>query len=135
MNRIAIAALILGLVLCVFGFAQSPDSQTPPDGKPINGPDATYRLGGKVKAPRIISAPDPVYPNIKNVKGKVLLWLVVNEKGKTQDIKIAKSLQPDLDQAAIEAVKKWLFEPATLTGKPVKVQINVEVVFNRDSYH
>lgn len=59
----------------------------------------------------------------------VVLWLVVNESGEPQDMKIIRSLQPELDKAAIEAVTKWRFKPATLNGKAIKVQINVEVNF------
>jgi protein TonB len=34
-----------------------------------------------------------------------------------------------LDEKAIEAVSQWRFQPATLNGQPVAVQINVEVSF------
>jgi TonB family protein len=34
-----------------------------------------------------------------------------------------------LDQKAVEAVKKWKFQPAEKDGRPVAVQINVEVNF------
>ena len=35
-----------------------------------------------------------------------------------------------LDENAIEAVKQWRFEPAMKDGKPVAVEINVEVTFH-----
>ena len=47
----------------------------------------------------------------------------------SRDVKVARSLGMGLDQKAIEAVKKWKFEPALKDGKPVAVQINVEVNF------
>ena len=42
---------------------------------------------------------------------------------------VARSLGMGLDQKAIEAVRKWKFEPAMKDGRPVAVQINVEVNF------
>jgi TonB family protein len=43
--------------------------------------------------------------------------------------KVARSLGMGLDQKAIEAVRQWKFEPAMKDGRPVAVQINVEVNF------
>ena len=48
---------------------------------------------------------------------------------KTVNIKITRSIGHGLDQEAIDAVGKWKFEPATLDGRPVPVEINVEVNF------
>jgi len=44
-------------------------------------------------------------------------------------VKVTRSLGLGLDEKAIEAVKQWKFEPAMKDGKPVAVQINVEVSF------
>ena len=44
-------------------------------------------------------------------------------------MKVARSLGMGLDQKAIEAVRRWTFEPAMKDDKPVAVQINVEVNF------
>ncbi len=58
-----------------------------------------------------------------------MLWLIVGPDGKPHDIKVARALGMGLDQKAIEAVRNWKFEPAMKDGKPVAVQINVEVNF------
>ncbi len=58
-----------------------------------------------------------------------MLELVVTPNGLPEDIKVAKSLGPELDKKAIEAVKTWRFEPAIKDGKPVMVKIKVEVKF------
>jgi len=42
---------------------------------------------------------------------------------------VARTLGLGLDEKAIEAVKVWRFEPAMKDGKPVAVQVNVEVTF------
>jgi TonB family protein len=57
-----------------------------------------------------------------------VLWLIVGPDGTPRDIKVARALGMGLDQKAIEAVRNWKFEPALKDGKPVAVQINVEVI-------
>jgi TonB family protein len=91
-----------------------------------------FRVGGGVSAPRALDTPDPEYSEEARkakYQGTVVLWLIVDENGKPRDIKIARSLGMGLDQKAIEAVRRWKFEPAMKDGRPVAVQINVEVNF------
>jgi TonB family protein len=92
-----------------------------------------FRVGGGVSAPRAIDTPDPEYSEEARkakYQGTVVLWLIVDSTGHPKDIKISRSLGMGLDQKAIEAVRKWKFEPAMKDGRPVAVQINVEVNFH-----
>jgi periplasmic protein TonB len=91
-----------------------------------------FRVGGGVSAPRAVSTPDPEYSEEARkakYQGTCVLWLIVGPDGKPRDIKVTRSLGLGLDEKAIEAVRKWMFEPAMKDGKPVAVQINVEVSF------
>ena len=91
-----------------------------------------YRVGGGVSAPKVLYDPDPEYSEEARkakFQGTVVLWLVVAPDGKTQQIKVQRSLGMGLDEKAIEAVRQWRFEPSKLNGQPVPVQINVEVNF------
>jgi periplasmic protein TonB len=91
-----------------------------------------FRVGGGVSAPRAIFTPDPEYSEEARkakYQGTCVLWLVVGPDGRPRDIKVARTLGLGLDEKAIEAVKQWKFEPAMKDGKPVAVQINVEVSF------
>ena len=91
-----------------------------------------FRVGGGVSAPKAISTPDPEYSEEARkakFQGTCVLWLIVGPDGHPRDIKIARTLGLGLDEKAIEAVKNWRFEPAMKDGKPVAVQINVEVSF------
>ena len=54
----------------------------------------------------------------------------VEPDGRTSHIRVLRSVGKDLDQKAINAVKGWKFEPAKLDGKPVAVQIAVQVSFH-----
>ncbi len=92
-----------------------------------------FRVGGGVSAPKAIYSPDPEYSEeARKVKhmGTVVLWLVVGPDGKPRDIKVLRTLGLGLDEKAIEAVKNWRFDPAKKDGKPVAVQINIEVNFH-----
>ena len=91
-----------------------------------------FRVGGGVSAPRVTYQPDPEYSEEARkakYQGTCVLWLVVGPDGRPRDIRVARSLGLGLDEKAIEAVKTWKFEPAMKDGKPVAVQINVEVSF------
>jgi TonB family protein len=91
-----------------------------------------FRVGGGVSAPRALNTPDPEYSEEARkakYQGTVVLWLVVDPSGRPRNVKVARSLGMGLDQKAIEAVNRWTFEPAQKDGKPVAVQINVEVNF------
>jgi len=91
-----------------------------------------FRVGGGVSAPRAVDTPDPEYSEEARkakYQGVCVLWLIVGPDGHPRDIRVARPLGMGLDQKAIEAVKQWKFEPAMKDGKPVAVQINVEVNF------
>jgi TonB family protein len=91
-----------------------------------------FRVGNGVSAPRALETPDPEYSEEARkakYQGVVVLWLIVGPDGKPRDIRVSRPLGMGLDQKAIEAVNRWRFEPAMKDGRPVAVQINVEVNF------
>ena len=92
-----------------------------------------YRVGGGISAPTAISAPDPDYTEeARRAKkqGTCVLWLIVDSTGHPRDIRVARGLGFGLDAKAVEAVKQWKFQPALKDGRPVDVQISVEVEFH-----
>ncbi|MGD0973370.1 MAG: energy transducer TonB [Candidatus Korobacteraceae bacterium] len=91
-----------------------------------------FRVGNGVSAPRALDAPDPEYSEEARkakYQGTVVLWMVVDPNGAPQQVRVTRKLGMGLDEKAIEAVRKWKFEPAMKDGKPVAVQISVEVNF------
>ena len=85
-----------------------------------------------VTQPRPIYEPDPDYSDAARkakYQGSVLLWLVVGADGLPHNIRVQRSLGMGLDENAIAAVSTWRFQPATLNGKPVAVEVNVQVSF------
>lgn len=83
--------------------------------------------------PRAVSAPSPEAPQQSSGKGKEgvsVLSIIVEPDGSTSHIRVVKPVGHGLDEKAVDAVKTWKFKPATLNGKPVAVQIAVEIKFH-----
>ncbi len=91
-----------------------------------------YRVGGGVSAPHVLYDPEPEYSEEARkakFQGTVVLWVVVGPDGKVRDIKVSRSLGMGLDEKAVEAVRRWKFDPAKKDGQPVPVQVSIEVNF------
>ena len=89
-------------------------------------------LPNGIRAPRAIYQPEPEYSEEARkamFTGAVLLWLTVGPDGQPRNIKVVAPLGVGLDEKAVDAVKMWKFEPATKDGKPVAVEIMIEVDF------
>jgi TonB family protein len=94
--------------------------------------NAPLQLGADVVRPRVLDHPTPLYtPEAREarVQGAVILQLVVAVSGEVLDAKVMKGLPMGLSQEAIEAVRQWRFEPATLQGSPVPSCYAVDVNF------
>jgi TonB family protein len=91
-----------------------------------------YHVGGDVLAPALIFAPDPEYTEKARrakYQGVCVVALIVDEQGNPQRVQIVRHLGMGLDKKAVEAVRQYRFKPAMLRGKPVPVQVNIEVNF------
>jgi periplasmic protein TonB len=92
-----------------------------------------YKVGQEgVKSPVIIREVKPQYTRDameRKVQGTVEIKTVVLTDGKVGAVEVTKPLDPDLDQAAIDALKQWIFRPGTKDDKPVEVEISVELTF------
>jgi protein TonB len=62
------------------------------------------------------------------VEGVVILEAIIGADGRVQEVRVLRS-KPLLDQAAIDAVRQWLFTPTLLNGVPVPVIMTVTVNF------
>lgn len=86
-----------------------------------------------VTPPLATYSPEPKYPeNERRARheGDVILQLVIGTDGATHDISVARSLSPDFDTAAIDAVKTWTFTPAKRNGKPIPLRTHIQVGFH-----
>jgi protein TonB len=74
---------------------------------------------------------NPVYPQEAQdakVEGVVILEIVVGADGRVEDTRVLRSI-PLLDQAAIDAVSGWEFQPTLLNGAPTPVVMTVTINF------
>jgi TonB family protein len=109
------------------------NADQPAETESLNG-KLVLRVGKDVAPPRVVYDPDPTYPDAPRHAGfqaTVILRLVVDADGSPRRIRVQQSAGMGLDEAAIDAVKTWRFQPATQNGEPVAVMINVEVNFRR----
>jgi protein TonB len=77
-----------------------------------------------------IKTPQPNYPPeaaAAGVHGTVIIQANVSPDGKIQDAHVVRSVSPALDQAALDAVKQWEYEP---TGLPAAVSLTINISFN-----
>jgi len=101
---------------------------------PANSPDPSgaYRMGPGVSPPVPIYQPEPRYTEQASrakIQGSVSLSLIVDAEGRPQRVQVVRSLDPGLDQQAIEAVSQWRFRPGQKDGMPVPVIASVQVFF------
>lgn len=77
-------------------------------------------------APRPVGRTQPAYPlraRQRGVEGYVTLAVLVGEDGSVRDVQVLQADPPGtFDDAAIEAVRGWTFEPARYQGAPVAVR-------------
>ena len=88
--------------------------------------------GGRVRPPRKLKDVRPIYPvNLRESQtaGKVLLKATIAVDGTVRDAQVVKSVHPDLDNAAIDAVRQWVFDGTLLNCVPTEVTMNVSVDF------
>jgi TonB family protein len=91
------------------------------------------RVGGQLRPPVRIKEVAPVYPAIAvsaGVEGDVVIEATIDEDGKVAEAHVVKSV-PLLDQAALDAVRQWQYQPSLLNGVPTAVITIVTVKFTR----
>ncbi len=88
-------------------------------------------IGDIVHLPRKIKAVEPRYTAraiAACIEGQVILETVITKAGKVRAVSVLKPL-PGLTVAAVEAVRRWQFEPATLNDRPVEVYYTLTINF------
>jgi protein TonB len=89
------------------------------------------RVGGSITRPERVRYVPPIYPDVARaarIEGTVILEAVIGADGAVREVRVLRPA-PFLEDAAIEAVKEWLFTPTRLNGEPVPVVMSVTVTF------
>jgi protein TonB len=108
-----------------------PEPKVQKPAAPVNQAVAALVAEKKVTPLVLKKASQPPYPPMARsmrVQGSVRLQLVVNEQGRVES---ARSLSGHalLAQAAVEAARNWVYDPATIGGVPTRVTTEVDVNF------
>jgi protein TonB len=104
----------------------------PPAAPVVAGPKVPLRIGGNVKAPRLLFGPDPMYPLLAkqaHIGGIVVIEAVIDEQGNVTGMRVISG-HPILIPAALTAVSKRKYEPTVLDGEPMPIDLRVEVTFS-----
>ncbi len=84
-------------------------------------------IGGQKSLQKLIQYPDSAYAN--GIEGKVIVTIVVNEKGRVEDPVIKRGIGGGCDEEALRVVREARFTPGTSRGNPVKIRMDVPVTF------
>jgi protein TonB len=99
---------------------------------PGSGTQTILRPGGDVRPPQLIARVEPAYPEIEiklRREGTVILEAIITTDGAVNEVRVLKSANAILDEAAKQAVMQWRYRPATLNGRAVNVYLTVTVSF------
>lgn len=91
-----------------------------------------YHVGGGVSPPVVVYSVDAEFSDEARrakYQGVSVVSLIVDAHGMPQRIRVTRKLGMGLDEKAVEAVKQYKFKPAMFQGKPVPVEITIEVNF------
>lgn len=98
---------------------------------PTGKPNAPIRVGGRVKPPKPIVQVRPEYPLLAKqarIQGLVQIDAVLDEQGNVIEMQVVSG-PPLLHQAALDALKKWKYEPVYLNDQPIAVEMIVTITF------
>jgi TonB family protein len=94
------------------------------------------RVGGNVQAVKLVYQTKPTYPahaQQNGIEGSVVLQGVISTTGNLIGVEVlSKAVDPELTQAAADAVSQWRWEPTLLNGEPVEVVTTITLNFRLD---
>ena len=97
----------------------------------LNAPRPMFPSGASAVPPQVRLASYAMYPANTVATGTVVLSVSISKSGHTMEIKVVHGVHP-LTDAAVEVVKQWGFQPATLGVEPVAGRICIAFVFQRN---
>lgn len=128
--------LTLGTVqetISVKGASEGPPKTNPPGDVAKYMPSAAGAGDAKpLDPPMKTRHANPVYPAAlrdAGIKGTVGLQATIAKDGTVAALKVVKSVQPDLDKAAMDAVRLWRYVPTRLDGVAVETDMTITITF------
>jgi TonB family protein len=96
-------------------------------------PADAVRVGGAIKMPQRLVTAEPEYPEearLQGISGNVIVEAMIGRKGEIAALHVLRGVK-GLDQAALDAVRQWIFEPTSVGGRPVPVVVTLVVSFRK----
>jgi len=116
--------------------AQSRDSASISSTAPDISEDQAFagyqRVAAGITPPKATHSPDPEFPKLPpdtEPRGVVVMLIGVDTHGRVQPVRVLRSSAQAFEKSAVATVKTWRFKPAKKDGKPVPVQITIEMTF------
>jgi TonB family protein len=104
----------------------------PGQGSPSPQPEKIHRIGGDIEAPKVLHSVEPGVPILvgaehSNRDDLVNIW--VKPDGTVTHMSIVRPTGMGRDECALAAIQQYVFKPAMMDGKPVLVEMNIEINF------
>lgn len=99
---------------------------------PPPSPAAPHRIGGDIRPPAKVVDVAPAYPPLAlaaRIQGPVIIEATIGIDGRVSEARVLRS-PPMLGDAALAAVRQWVYRPTLLNGVPVSVVMTVTVRFD-----
>jgi TonB family protein len=109
------------------------DAEEPQRGPAVGSPDVFIR-GTGVTEPKLVRGPHANYTGAAMraaAEGLVKMKCVVLPDGTVGDVKVTQHVHPEVDNAAVRALRRWTFTPGTKDGVAAPVQVEVDMSFTR----
>lgn len=113
----------------LLGIASAPNAAAlPPPGFKASVPGL---VGGRTKEPQLLTRVMPQYPTLArqaHTEGDVGVQILIDKAGNVADAKVVSG-PAVLRQSALDAVRRWKYEPSQLDGQPTSVEMLVTIRF------
>lgn len=99
--------------------------------KQPEAPTAPLAVGGDVRPAKMISSVPPTYPSLarnQHISGDVKIDALIDDNGRVTTMKVISG-PTLLHQSAMDALRQWKYQPATLDGKPVPMHLTITIQF------
>jgi len=124
MDRPRVGRLVLAVVLMA-GEARAQEG-TPSGATPVSEGRGTVRM---TKAPKLVTFVQAEFPTGETGSADVALAITIGADGNVRDVSVLTSGGARFDAAALEAAKRFVFEPAEVNGRPAAVKIRYAYSF------
>jgi TonB family protein len=128
------AAILPIVVLGTIGASVAARAATTPvpSAAPRQAERRTTAASADVQLPVPIHRENPKYPDdalARRVEGTVTVQIVIDEQGTVTGARVAQGIEA-LNQAALDAARRWTFEPAVRDGKAIAWSVTLDFAFS-----